>query len=213
MADAERRRFRSLRSDIVLDVRQMTLALRKLRRLLREGAPDELDLDGTIEKTCQNGGDIDLAFRPERRNSVHLTLLCDVGGSMEPFRRLAERLFSAASKAGKFKRYRTYYFHNSIYGRVYKDLERGKGEKIEHVLSEAANDERLIVVGDACMAPSELFSNAGGIEYWAADEPPSLETLERVRKKIPRSIWLNPMPRYAWDHPTVSAVAGIFPMF
>jgi uncharacterized protein with von Willebrand factor type A (vWA) domain len=211
--DAEKRRFRNLRSDVTLDIRQMTLALRKLRRLLREGIPDELDLDGTIDKTCKNGGDIELDFRPERRNSVHLTLMCDVGGSMEPFRRLAERLFTAASKAGKFKRYRTYYFHNSIYGRVYKDLERGKGEKIDDVLRESANDERLIVVGDACMAPSELLSHAGGLEYWAPDEPPSVETLQRIHKKIPRSVWLNPLPRYAWDHPTVSTIAGIFPMF
>lgn len=211
--DAERRRFRNLRSDVTLDVRQMTLALRKLRRLLREGIPDELDLDGTIEKTCANGGDIEIAFRPERRNSVHLTLMCDVGGSMEPFRRLAERLFTAASKAGKFKRYRTYYFHNSIYSRVYHDLERGRGAKIDDILRESANDERLIVVGDACMAPSELLSPQGGIEFWNPEEPPSVATLERVRKKIPRSVWLNPLPRYAWDHPTVSLIAGIFPMF
>jgi uncharacterized protein with von Willebrand factor type A (vWA) domain len=211
--DAERRRFRNLRSDVTLDVRQMTLALRRLRRLLREGIPDELDVDGTIDRTCKNGGDIDLAFRPERRNSVHLTLLCDVGGSMEPFRRLAERLFTAASKAGKFKRYRTYYFHNSLYRRLYQDLERGRGVPLEDVLRESANDERLIVVGDACMAPSELLAPQGGIEFWSPDEPPSVQTLERVRKRIPRSVWLNPLPRYAWDHPTVSTIAGIFPMF
>jgi uncharacterized protein with von Willebrand factor type A (vWA) domain len=211
--DAERRRFRNLRSDVTLDVRQMTLALRRLRRLLREGIPDELDLDGTIDKTCKNGGDIDLSFRPERRNSVHLTLLCDVGGSMEPFRRLAERMFTAASKAGKFKRYRTFYFHNSIYRRLYKDLQRDEGMKLEDVLRESANDERLIIVGDACMAPSELLSPQGGIEYWSPDEPPSVQTLEKVRKKIPRSVWLNPLPRHAWDHPTVSLIAGIFPMF
>jgi uncharacterized protein with von Willebrand factor type A (vWA) domain len=213
IADAERRRFRNLRSDVILDVRQMTLALRKLRKLMREGVPDELDLDGTIEKTCQNAGDIELAFRPERRNSVHLTLLCDVGGSMEPFRRLAERLFTAASKAGKFKRYRTYYFHNCVYGRLYMDLERGKHVKTEDVIRESANDERLIVVGDACMATSELVSPGGGLEYWSPEEPPGVEWLEMLRKRIPRSVWLNPMPRYAWEHPTVGTIAGIFPMF
>lgn len=213
MAEAERRRFRNLRSDVVLDVRQMTLALKKLRRLIREGAPDELDLDGTIDKTCKNGGDIDLAFRPERRNSVHLTLLCDVGGSMEPFRRLAERLFTAASKAGKFKRYRTYYFHNTVYSKLYSDVERRSGPRTEDVLRESANDERLIIVGDACMAPWELFQAGGGIELWSPDDPPGLETLEKVRKRIPRSVWLNPLPRYAWDHPTVGAIGHIFPMF
>ncbi len=81
------------------------------------------------------------------------------------------------------------------------------------MLRESANDERLIVVGDACMAPSELLSPQGGIEYWSQDEPPSVQTLEKVRKKIPRSVWLNPLPRHAWDHPTVSLIAGIFPMF
>jgi uncharacterized protein with von Willebrand factor type A (vWA) domain len=213
MSDAERRRFRNLRSDVVLDVRQMTLALRKLRRLLREGIPDELDLDATIEETCKNGGDIELAFRPERRNSVHLTLLCDVGGSMEPFRRLAERLFTAASRAGKFKRYRTYYFHNCIYTRLYDNIERRSGPRTEDMLRESANDERLIIVGDACMAPWELFQNGGGVEYWSPDDPPGLETLERIHKKIPRSVWLNPMPRAAWNHPTVAAIGHVFPMF
>ncbi|MBI3725441.1 VWA domain-containing protein [bacterium] len=212
MADAERRRFRNLRSDVTLDVRQLTLALRRLRRLLRDGIPDELDLDGTIEKTCKNGGDIELAWRPERRNTIHLSLLCDVGGSMEPFRHLAERLFSAASKAGKFKRYRTYYFHNCIYGRLYRDIARRDGPRTEDMLRESANDERLIVVGDACMAPFELFQPAGGLEYWSPDEPPGIDTLGRVRKKLPRSVWLNPLPRHAWDHPTIAAIGGIFPM-
>ncbi len=212
MADAERRRFRNLRSDVTLDVRQLTLALRRLRRLLREGAPDELDIEGTIDRTCKNGGDIELAWRPERRNSIHLTLLCDVGGSMEPFRHLAERLFSAASKAGKFKRYRTYYFHNCIYGRLYRDIARRDGPTVDDMLRESANDERLIIVGDACMAPYELFQPAGGLEYWSPDEPPGIETLEKVRKSLPRSVWLNPLPRMAWDHPTVGAIGMVFPM-
>jgi uncharacterized protein with von Willebrand factor type A (vWA) domain len=213
MALAEGRRFKNLRSDIVLDVRQMTVALRKLRRLLREGLADELDLDGTIDATARNGGDIDIVVRPERRNSIHLALFCDVGGSMEPFRRLVERLFTAAHKAGKFKRFRTYYFHNCIYGRLYKDIEQRESVRTDEVLRDVAKDERFILVGDACMAPNELFSPAGGIEYWAPEEPAGLATLEKVRAAVPRSVWLNPLPRHAWDHPTVAAVASTFPMF
>ena len=213
IASAESRRFRNLRSDLVLDVRQMTFALRKLRRLLREGLADELDLDETIDRTARNGGDIDLAMRPERRNSMHLALLCDVGGSMEPFRRLVERLFTAAHRAGKFKRFRTFYFHNCIYGKVYKDIERREGVRTEDLLRDVARDERFILVGDACMAPSELVAHGGGLEYWAPEAPPGVETLESVRRAVPRSVWLNPLPRNAWDHPTVHAIASIFPMF
>ena len=109
MQIAEERRFKNYRSDRVLDVRQMDVALRKLRRLGREGAEEELDLDETINQIGKNAGDIDLVFRPERRNRMKLILLMDVGGSMDPFVELVERMFTAASRAGRFSKFRYYY--------------------------------------------------------------------------------------------------------
>jgi uncharacterized protein with von Willebrand factor type A (vWA) domain len=213
MALAERRRFRNLRSDLVLDVRQMTLAIRRLRRFAREGAPTELDLDATIEKTARNGGEIDLVERPERQNTIHLSLLVDVGGSMEPFRWLVQRLFTAAHRAGRFRRFRTYAFHNCIYGRLYRDIARRDFVATDDFLGDVARDERLIIVGDAQMAPPELFAPEGSIEHWSPGEPPAIETLVKIRRALPRSVWLNPLPPLAWDHPTVAAIRTVVPMF
>lgn len=213
MKVASKRRFRNLRTDIQFNVRQMTVALRKLRRLSREGRFEELDIDDTIRKTCDNAGDIELVFRPSRKNSLKLLLLSDVGGSMEPFRRLCERLFSAAHKTHHFKRFRSFYFHNCIYGEVYTDMARRKGLAFERMINDSSDDECVIIIGDAAMAPSEMFMRGGNIEYWSPDEPPGQEFLTHLKKKLPRAVWLNPLPRRVWNHPTVAAVGAIFPMY
>lgn len=210
---ASKRRFRNFRTDIQLNVRQMTVALRKLRRLGRVGRDDELDIDGSIRKTCENAGDIDIVFQPPRKNSLKLLIMSDVGGSMEPFRKLCERLFTAAHKAQHFKRFRTYYFHNCVYSEVYKDIFRRKGLRFESLVNDTKSDECVIFVGDAAMAPSELFAPGGCIEYWAPNDPPGIEFLTRLRQKLPRSVWLNPLPERTWRHPTIAAVKSVFPMF
>src|SRR5262245_22133263 len=121
MQVAAERRFREYRNDELLDVRQIDVALRLLRELGREGAPEELDLEETIDKTARNAGDLDVIMRPPRRNRAKLVLLMDVGGSMDPYARLVSRLFTAASRAGRFARFRSYYFHNCVYENVYED--------------------------------------------------------------------------------------------
>src|SRR4029078_1639130 len=115
--------FRASRRCVVLDVRQIDVALRGLRRLGRDGAIEELDLDETVDKTCKNAGEIDIVFRPPRRNRVKVVLLMDVGGSMDPHSELMSRLFTAASRTGRFAKFRSYYFHNCIYGAVYEDAQ------------------------------------------------------------------------------------------
>lgn len=210
---ATRRRFRNFRTDIQLNVRQMTVALRKLRRLGREGRMDEIHVDGTIRKTCDNGGEIELVFQPSRKNSLKLLLISDVGGSMEPFRLLCERLFTAAHKAQHFKRFRSFYFHNCIYDEIYRDAGRRDGVSLRRLLQDTSRDECVIIVGDAAMAPSELFVPGGCIEYWNPNERPGLASLQTLREALPRSIWLNPLPRRIWRHPTVSAISEVFPMY
>ena len=53
---AAARKFRNYRSDLTLDVRQMKVALKRLRQLEKEGPEDVLDLDETIDKTCREAG-------------------------------------------------------------------------------------------------------------------------------------------------------------
>ena len=118
MAVADQRRFKEYRRDIVLDVRQIDMALRGLRRLGREGAEEELDLEETVDETCRNAGEIEVVFRPPRRNRVKVVLMMDVGGSMDPHSELVSRLFTAASRSGRFAKFRSYYFHNCVYNTV-----------------------------------------------------------------------------------------------
>src|SRR6185369_15351534 len=155
MAVAGERQFREYRRDVVLDVRQIDVALRGLRRLGREGAIEELDLDETVDKTCKNAGEIDIVFRPPRRNRVKVVLLMDVGGSMDPHAELMSRLFTAASRAGRFAKFRSYYFHNCVYNSVYEDAEFRKPVPVAELLSHSDRDEKLVLVGDALMHPAE----------------------------------------------------------
>src|SRR5258708_10714686 len=117
---AGERRFKDLRSDVTLDTRHIEVALRRLRAFVREGALDELDIEGTIDRTARNAGELELKMRPPRRSNLRVLLLLDVGGSMDPHAEVCERLFPAATRATHFKELRTYYFHNCIYGRVYE---------------------------------------------------------------------------------------------
>ncbi|MCR4316604.1 MAG: VWA domain-containing protein [Planctomycetes bacterium] len=210
---AANRAFRNYRSDLVLDVRQIKVALRDLRELARVGQNEELDLDGTIEKTCKNGGDIELEFHPGRKNTTRMLLLMDVGGSMTPHARLVSRLFSAAHQMNHFKDFRYFYFHNCVYDRVYKDIERRESIETAEVMHTYDENYKLVLVGDACMASYELVAAGGAIDYYEHNLRPGIEWLRTMQGKYSHSIWLNPDPRRYWDHPTVSMVGNIFPMF
>src|ERR1700712_5356068 len=161
MAVADERRFREYRRDVVLDVRQIDVALRGLRRLGRGGAGEEVDLDETIDPTRRNAGEIEVVFRPPRRNRVKVLLLMDVGGSMDPHSELMSRLFTAASRAGRFAKFRSYYFHNCVYNTVYEDAEFRRPVQVADLLSGSDRDEKLVLVGDALMHPAELLDPGG----------------------------------------------------
>lgn len=206
---AMERRWTGYRTDRILDVRDMQVALRALRSLRREG-PTELDLDLTIERTAQNAGDIEIAERAQRKNQVHVVLLMDAGGSMSPHAEKVERLFTAASKMKQFRSFKAYTFHNCVYDRLYIDIEAGERISTAKVLDGLTPRHRLVFVGDASMAPYELFSAYG----WPGESQLSgLDWLRRFRERCPAAIWINPDPPRWWEHPTVSAIGRLFPMF
>lgn len=210
---AGERKFRNYRSDITLDVRQIKVALKKLRQLSRIGSEDELDLEGTIDKTCKNAGDIELVWMKSRQNNIKLLLLMDVGGSMNPHIRVCSRLFSAAHSATHFRDFQYYYFHNCIYDKLYNDIERGEPVFTNQLLLTLSGDYKVIIVGDASMAVSELMSRHGAISYQDLNETPGIEWLKRIADHFTHSVWLNPGQPYTWAHPTISTIKHIFPMY
>ncbi|MCK5799246.1 MAG: VWA domain-containing protein [Deltaproteobacteria bacterium] len=207
------RRYRAYRSDLVLDVRQIKVALRKLRDLRRDGQRLELDLDETVDKTCKNAGDLELVWRPPRRNNVKLLLLMDVGGSMTPHAQVMSQLFSAAMQSKHFRDFHAYYFHNCVYDRVYEDAWFERGLPVAELLARYGPNYKLILVGDAMMHPIELFESGGAIDWWTQNFTPGIAWLQRLGDHFERIAWLNPeRPRY-WRHVTVEAIRQIFPMF
>lgn len=210
---ASERRFQNLRSDRVLDTRQVSVALRRLRLLSQDGAPTELDIDATIDKSAKEGGEIDLVFTPPRRGRVKLLLLMDVGGSMDPHAQLSEQLFSAAHQASHFKAFEHFFFHNCPYGRLYKDIWQGDATSTAEVLKQIDRTWSVVFVGDAWMSPYELSHQGGAISYWEQNPVPGLEWLRRFQQKTDKLAWLNPEPKRIWEAPSVRMVRSLFPMF
>lgn len=207
---ASARNFREYRDDLVLDTRQLSVALRKLRAFTREGQPDELDLDRTIDLTAKNLGDLEVAVRPPRKSNTRVILMMDVGGSMDPFTLAVSRLFSAAKKATHFKELRTYYFHNCVYGRVFKNARFSEPVSLSQLFTETDRRYKLIMLGDALMAPWELMSVSG----WADDEGlEGFQWMMRLREHYPSSIWLNPEPPSSWWQTTIDVLRRLFPMY
>jgi uncharacterized protein with von Willebrand factor type A (vWA) domain len=207
---ASERHFREYRDDLVLDVRQLGLALRKLRLFAREGHDTELDLDETIEETARNLGELEVVLRPPRKSNTRVILMMDVGGSMDPYAELVSRLFTAAKKATHFKELRTYYFHNCIYGRVYQKANFREALPLSQLFSETDRRYKLIIVGDALMAPWELMSRSG----WADDHDWEGATwLMKLAEHYPSAAWLNPEPTNSWWQTTIEVVRRVFPMY
>jgi len=209
---ASERRFRNLRKDVTLDVRDIGQALRRLRRLTRDGREEELDVEGTIDRTARNGGDIELIFRPPRQNTVKLLLLMDVGGSMTPYTKLTSRLFSAAHQASHFKAFESYYFHNCPYETLYTDMARNDGESTEQVFRNLDRTWRAIVVGDAAMAPEELMHQGGAINYYHDNQTAGIDYLDQLLDAVGSAVWLNPRPERWWGNWTIRKIRELFDM-
>ncbi|MFZ5476760.1 MAG: VWA domain-containing protein [Myxococcota bacterium] len=204
---ASERRWGAYRTDMTLEVRDFKVALAMLRRLAREGR-EEIDVEGTIARTAKNAGEIELTWRKERVNRVHLLLLMDVGGSMEPYAALVSRLFTAATELKTFKTFRALHFHNCPYRYLYKSYATFERIATADVLQKLTPQHRVIWVGDASMAPWELFSTGYG-----DPGPAGIDWIRAFSQRAPASVWLNPDPPRFWDHPTVRAIGNAVPMY
>jgi uncharacterized protein len=193
----DRREFRNLDDTVELGTRNIKLALRRLRQFAREGAAEELDLDGTVKSTAHNAGWLDLRLIPERHNAVKLLLFLDVGGSMEDHIRICEELFSAARS--EFKHLIHFYFHNCIYDAVWRDARRRRVEEVPliELIRTYNRSYRVVLVGDASMSPYEIEKEGGSVERW--NDEPGEEWLRRLFEAYPRAVWLNPVPERYWS--------------
>lgn len=209
---AEKRSFRNYSSNIILDTRQMKVALSHLRSLLPIGQGEQLNVDETIDVSCRNAGEIEFVWENKEKKASKVMLIMDVGGSMTPYAELASRLFSAASS--QISKFKHYYFHNCIYQELWADIERNKSISTMDLIKSEDNDYKVIIVGDAEMAPSELTWVNGAIDYWYHNDTSGIVWLKRLKDKFKNIIWLNPIPARAWGHvQTTRMIHGIFPMF
>ncbi|ADM10204.1 hypothetical protein PB2503_10764 [Parvularcula bermudensis HTCC2503] len=193
----EKREFRNLQDDVQLGTRNIKVALRKLRKFARQGAADEFDLDGTIDHTARSGY-LDVQMRPERRNTVRVLLFFDIGGSMDPYIRICEELFSAAR--AEFKHLEYFYFHNFTYDFMWKDNSRRWSDRVrtDEVLRTYGKDYVALFVGDATMSPYEITMPGGSVEYF--NEEPGALWMQRLTDHFPKMAWLNPLPEARWTY-------------
>jgi uncharacterized protein with von Willebrand factor type A (vWA) domain len=211
-------KYRDFRDDRILDNRQFQLALRKLRQFsTRLDIPlTELDINGTIDKTCNNGGCLQIVMEKPRKNAVKLLLLMDSGGTMIPYSSLLNELFQSVHRSNHYKDVKCYYFHNCIYSKLYKtpECENGDWIETEWLFRNQDSDVKVIIVGDAAMAPEELYSDSGnyrgpndGLSGWG--------WLQLVKRHYKKLVWLHPKmaPGAAPWREAETAIKELFPMF
>ncbi|KGK78415.1 von Willebrand factor A [Thalassobacter stenotrophicus] len=204
----DKREFKNLDDSVELGTRNIKVALKRLRNWARDGAAEELDLDGTIRATAENGY-LDVKTRPERRNAVKVLLFLDVGGSMDPHIRVVEELFSAAR--AEFKHLEYYYFHNCLYEGVWRDNRRRWNEVTPtwEVLRTYGPDYKCIFVGDASMSPYEIAYAGGANEHW--NEEAGQVWLNRAREQWPQHLWINPVPEHHWSYTqSIDMIRNVF---
>jgi len=193
----EKREYRNLDDSLEIGTRNMKVALRQLRRLVRQGAEEEFDLDNTIRSTARNAGLLDVKMRPERRNRIKVLILFDIGGSMDYHVRHCEELFSAARS--EFKNLEFFYFHNFIYERLWRDNRRRHEVRLStwELMRKYSADYRVIIVGDATMSPYEITHPGGSVEHM--NEEAGGIWLQRLRHLYSHLVWLNPEPEEFWQ--------------
>jgi uncharacterized protein len=191
----DKREFRNFDDSVEIGTRNIKVALKRLRRWVREGAEEEFDLPETIRSTAEHGY-LDVRTRPERRNAVKLLMFFDVGGSMDDHVRIVEELFSAAR--AEFRHMEYFYFHNCLYEGLWKDNRRRHSQVIPtfDVIHKYGSDYKVVLVGDASMSPYEIAYPGGSVEHW--NQEAGAVWLQRVLAQWPNAVWLNPVPEKHW---------------
>ena len=200
----DQRQYKNLDDSVELGTRNIKMALRRLRKFARQGADEELDMDNTIQSTAHNGGMLDIKMRPERRNTVKVLAFFDIGGSMDAHVKICEELFSATRT--EFKHLENFYFHNFLYESVWQDNKRRLSERIPtwEILNKYGSDYRVVIVGDATMAPYEITHSGGSVEHW--NEEPGAVWMQRISTIYPKLIWINPTPQETWEYSSSVAI-------
>lgn len=200
----DQREYKNLDDQVELGTRNIKVALRRLRKFARQGSPDELDIDGTIDHTARDAGLLNIQMRPEKRNAVKLLLLFDIGGSMDAHIKVCEELFSACRT--EFKHLEYFYFHNCPYESMWKNNLRRTNERTStmDLLHKYGPDYKVIFVGDAAMASYEITQPGGSVEHW--NEEAGHVWIQRFMEKYKKTIWINPYPKDAWDYTTSTRI-------
>lgn len=218
---AGERNFRDFRQDNELDTRQFQMAFRKLRQFSSrvDAAKTELDIDATIDATCDNAGLLKLVYEKPRKNTVKLLLLMDSDGSMRSYSKLCSQLFQAVNQSTHLKDLKIYYFHNCIYDYLYTDpyIIDGRWIETDWVFRNLGSDYKVIIVGDAAMSSYELTARGGNINWYAWNNEPGIDWLKKFNRFYHKVIWLNPIKESRWTHAwgarTIQMVRDIFPMY
>lgn len=218
---AGERNFKDFREDQVIDIRQFQVAFRKLRQYSSrvDTRLTELDIEGTVKETSDQAGLLHLVYEKPRKNTVKILLLMDSDGSMMPYSKLCNRLFQAVSQANHFKDLKVYYFHNCIYEHLYRTplCKRSDWVDTDWVLSNLGEDYKVVLVGDATMARSELFMKGGNCILGMFNEELGIEWLKKFKRRYKNSIWLNPISAREWPkvygNETIREISKVFPMF
>jgi uncharacterized protein with von Willebrand factor type A (vWA) domain len=194
----DKRTYRDLDDSVEIGTRNIKMALRRLRKFARTGAEDELDINDTISSTAKNAGLLDIKMVPEKHNSVKVLIFFDVGGSMDPYVKLCEELFSAARS--EFKHLKYFYFHNFIYESVWTKSQRRHAETTStfDIIHKFSKDYKVIFVGDATMAPYEITHAGGSIEHY--NEEAGSVWLQRISENFDHMVWINPTKKDYWEH-------------
>jgi len=194
----DKRQFANYDDNVQLGTRNIKMALKRLRKFARTGAEEQLDIDDTISSTAKNAGLLDIKMVPERHNAVKVLIFFDVGGSMDPYIKMCEELFSAAKT--EFKHLEYFYFHNCLYDKVWRDNYRRFSETTptREVINTYGSDYKVIFIGDASMSPYEILSHGGSVEYY--NEEPGDVWMNRITETYPKTVWLNPTPEAHWPH-------------
>ncbi|QTA90476.1 vWA domain-containing protein [Desulfonema magnum] len=188
-------------------------ALKRLRNMIPSGPKDQVNVDATIYQTLKNGGEIEIVFERSLKDRLKVILAIDNGGwSMDPYIPVVQTIFDYAR--GQFKELKTYFFHNTIYDSVWEDPSRyRKPQKVDE-FARFDPETRLVIVGDASMAPYELMATDGSIYVHERSGKASLERLKFMAETFPHCVWLNPVSSNMWDYTrTITIIRQIFPMF